>query len=588
MQAYGIEWNAGDKAQIEATLCRHGGRLKHGGKVIGNGLEYHFKALIKELAPWFAWHIYSNLIVDCWCKHDTIGIAGPASCSKTFSLAMCAYAEFFIRPKGTSIIMSSTTLEGLKLRVWGAMVEILTKVKERRPWAPGYLVASERRIYPQEPSEEELRDPRDAIMGIACKSGDSWVNLGSYVGLKNDYVIGVFDEASLMPRVFWDSTSNLRKNPKTKFVACGNPKDHTDALGVICEPMTEDGGWEGLPYSEKTRTWRTRGTNSIAIQLSGYDSPNYNYPRGVNPYPYLITPEQMEDDAARYGKDSWQYLMQNVGVWPMGASSQRVITRAMCEKGNAFGEPLWQDDNQVHVLGLDAAYSGAGGDRTPLIHLAFGKDINNHPIIAIVDGPIIVPGNPQLRDSDGKLVPIEDQIAQFVMDYAKRHGIEPSKLGFDSTGRGSLVSSFAQMWSPSVVAIEFGGKPMERQAFQDRDELETDLYGKMVTSLWFAVASTIKYGQFRGLTNAIFEEGTMREWIKLPGGRIDVEKKEDTIKRMGRSPDLFDSLACGIEMARRHGFNIGAEVTASRRFGKPWWLKKKESWLKVLSKQVLR
>ena len=90
---------------------------------------------------------------------------------------MCAYAEFFIRPRGTSIIMSSTTLEGLKLRVWGAMVEILTKVKERRPWAPGYLVASERRIYPSEPSEAELRDPRDAIMGIACKSGDSWVGL---------------------------------------------------------------------------------------------------------------------------------------------------------------------------------------------------------------------------------------------------------------------------------------------------------------------------------------------------------------------------------------------------------------------------
>jgi hypothetical protein len=80
----------------------------------------------------------------------------------------------------------------------------------------------------------------------------------------------------------------------------------------------------------------------------------------------------------------------------------------------------------------------------------------------------------------------------------------------------------------------------------------------------------------------------MREWIKLPGGRIDVEKKEDTIKRMGRSPDLFDGLACGIEVARRNGFNIGAEATATKRHGKPWWLKKKESWLEVLSKQVLR
>ena len=157
-----------------------------------------------------------------------------------------------------------------------------------------------------------------------------------------------------------------------------------------------------------------------------------------------------------------------------------------------FGEPLWLDDKQIHVLGLDAAYSGAGGDRTPLIHLAFGKDVHNHPIIAIVDGPIIIPGNAQLRDSMGRLVPIEDQIAQFVMDYAKANGIEPSMLGFDSTGRGSLVSSFAKMWSPSVVAIEFGGRPHKRIALQDRDELEDELYGKMVTSLWFAAANVSK------------------------------------------------------------------------------------------------
>ena len=176
----------------------------------------------------------------------------------------------------------------------------------------------------------------------------------------------------------------------------------------------------------------------------------------------------------------------------------------MCEKGNAFGEPLWEDDQQIHVLGLDAAYSGAGGDRTPLIHLAFGKDIHHHPIIAIVDGPIIVPGNPQLRDSEGRLVPIEDQIAKFVMDYAIKYGIEPSRLGFDSTGRGSLVSSFARLWSPSVTAIEFGGRPHERKAIQDREEKETELYGKMVTSLWFAVANTISYGQMRKLPTAVF------------------------------------------------------------------------------------
>ena len=79
----------------------------------------------------------------------------------------------------------------------------------------------------------------------------------------------------------------------------------------------------------------------------------------------------------------------------------------------------------------------------------------------------------------------------------------------------------------------------------------------------------------------------MREWVNLPGGKIDVEKKEDTIKRMGRSPDLFDALACGIEVARRNGFNIGAEATAKKRFGRTWWMKKRDEWMKTVNKQVL-
>lgn len=588
MQAYGIEWNAGDKAQVEATLCRHGGRMKWGDKVIGNGLEYHFKALIKELAPWFSFNIYSNHIIEAWCNHDSIGIMGPAACGKTETSAICAYATLFIWPKGTTILISSITQKGLKNRIWNAMTRIVRRVQERRPWAPGYIVDSEFKIFPTSSDGSEPSNPIDAIIGVACKSGDQFVGLANYVGVHNDRVILIADEASLMPRAFYDSTSNLRKAPSFKLVAMGNPKDTTDVLGIVCEPERALGGWDGLPYSDRTRKWKTIGKNGIALQLSGLDSPNFDYPRGVNPFPYLITPEHIDEDAERYTRESWQFQMMDLGVMPKGASSQRIITRAICESGNAFGEPLWQDDHQVHVLGLDAAYSGAGGDRTPLIHLAFGKDINGHPIIAIVDGPIIVPGNPQLRDSENRLVPIEDQIAQFVMDYAKRHNIDPSKLGFDSTVRGSLVSSFARMWSPSVVAIEFGGKPMERQALQDRDEKENELYGKMVTSLWFAVASTIKYGQMRGLPMSVFEEGTMREWIKLPGGKVDVEKKEDTIKRMGRSPDLFDALVCGIEVARRNGFNIGAEVTATKRFGKPWWLKKRDEWMKVVNKQVLR
>jgi len=48
----------------------------------------------------------------------------------------------------------------------------------------------------------------------------------------------------------------------------------------------------------------------------------------------------------------------------------------------------------------------------------------------------------------------------------------------------------------------------------------------------------------------------MREWKEVAGGRIEVETKDETKERMGKSPDLFDQLVTAIEGARRRGFQI--------------------------------
>ena len=45
----------------------------------------------------------------------------------------------------------------------------------------------------------------------------------------------------------------------------------------------------------------------------------------------------------------------------------------------------------------------------------------------------------------------------------------------------------------------------------------------------------------------MMEEGMMREWGITRDGKTDVENKDKTKVRMGRSPDLFDSLVVAIE-----------------------------------------
>lgn len=716
MHRYGLDWTYTDEAQVEAAMYRAGGYKVVDGIKSGEGQLFHFKRLISLLCPWFSWHKYSEMLVDAWVNNDIIGVAGPASTGKTFSVAMFCYAEFFCRPRGTSIIMSSIDLKGLKLRVWGAMVEILHKVKQRRPNAPGYLVPSEIRIYPTEPTDEEKNDPRDAIMGVACRQGDQWVGIGcfpagtlvdtpfgqmkiesirvgqsiynslgivdvlqthrrisdrlvkvhnsfgqeitctpnhefktikgwvaadnltrgdsliglngsqpmiveveelknvkpldvydlgvvghhysvdgilvhnSYVGVKNDQIIGAFDECSLMGAGFWDSIANLRKNPRTKFVGMGNPKDHYDALGKICEPAC---GWESLPESVHSRTWKTRN-GGIAVQISGIDTPNGIGADGVkcpglNRFPYLITPEQIEQDKLMYGEDSWQFQMMDLGVFPKTSSSRRVITREICEKGNAFGEPLWDGVTKTQdYVGIDAAYSGVGGDRSPLIHIRTGKDINGIPIVAVVNGPLLIPVSSGLKDQDDKLIPAEQQIAQYVMDYCSARGVPASHVGYDSTGRGSLAHAFALLWARDTAAVEFGGLPPDDRLVMAHDEkTEREAYGKFVTALWFAWRNLIVQGQMRKLPMSVFEEGTMREFLIGKAGKTDVEPKEDTKKRLGRSPDLADALVVAIEVARRNGFQIGKVASKSVAESVKWLEKKAFDWRKLRQSEVL-
>jgi hypothetical protein len=413
---------------------------------------------------------------------------------------------------------------------------------------------------------DDARDFRDGVIGIAVRVGGSFVGLSNFVGLKNDVVILIADEASLMGRGFLDAVPNLRKNPVFKLIALGNPKDTTDCLGIISEPASEDGGWSGFEHIEQTRTWRTRAPGGIAIQLCGYDSPNYDYPRGVNPYVGIITPEQIEADLAYYGKDSLQFSMMNLGLYPKDGGTRRVITRTLCEKNFAFEEPVWENNQFVTIAGLDAAYSGVGGDRCVLTIMRYGRDIGGKNVIAYAVPPILVPtGMKRVRETGG-LMTVEELIADFVAEKCKEHGVEPHRFGLDSTGRGTLVSALAQRWSPSVIPVEFGGRPGERiMALEGDKRMEKDAYGKMVTALWFASRAVVESGQMRALPTEVMEEGTMREWGINRDGKTDVETKDKTKVRMGRSPDLWDSLVVAIEVARRTGFQISNSSVALLR-----------------------
>ncbi len=561
---YGLEWgrHVPDIA-MERDCILHGGQWKlRSGKVAGLGMFYHFKAFMTCLWPWITWHRWADLQLECYLKYRLIGQLGPASSGKTFMASAFCLADYYLYPWCTTVLVSSTTRESLEMRILGEIKKLHRSAKEIHDFIPGNLIEGKQRIVTDDRSiAQEGRDFRNGIVGVAVKRGQDFQGMVEFVGIKNKRLRMVGDELQFLPPSFMDSVANLNKNPDFKGIYGGNPKDTTDALGKLCEPAAHLGGWDaGIDQVPKTKTWEIRFPDGVCIQLVGTDSPNLDGKLGIP----LITQKDIDADIAFYGKESLQFSMMDQGMMPRGQGLRRVITRQMCVKFHAIEEPVWRDSIRTHIIGLDAAYKGIGGDRCVMVHLEFGLNAQDFPIMSIVSVTLV----PVAVTEGSDLA--EDQIARFVMLKCQETGIAPENVFFDSTGRGTLMSAFARLWSPNVVPVEFGAQPSDRPVAEGVEISCKDYYSKFVSELWFQVRLIIESGQMRNMTEDLIAEGCYREFGYTEKHKVEVETKEEMKEKSGRSPDLFDALATACHGAINRGFVIRRTVLERRPVNDAW------------------
>jgi hypothetical protein len=285
---YGAIWPASAGAlDVEMACIKRGGKWKNKvGQLCGLGLYHHYKEMQKILWPKKKWHRWNELTAEGIHRASDHWVMGPASSGKTHEAALYGLCTYFVFPDETTVLVSSTDSRSLELRVWGEIKKHWAKARERFEWLPGHEIGSKQMIT-TDGRDAESRDFRNGIVGIPCVVGGTFVGIGKYVGIKNNRMILIADESQFMSKGFFDGISNLNKNPGFQCIALGNPKERTDALGLICEPADEDGGWDGVDDSEKTKVWRTRFANGRCVQLVGTDSPNYDVPEDQPP-PYPV------------------------------------------------------------------------------------------------------------------------------------------------------------------------------------------------------------------------------------------------------------------------------------------------------------
>lgn len=558
-QKYGVQfnWDTTD-LEIEFWMIRKGQQWL---EARGFSLFQHYKEAQRLMWPEEDHHRWSDLILKEILQNDITVLQGAKDSGKTHGMCKFGLTDYFCFPDETLIVVSSTDIRSLEGRVWGDMKAMFVKAHTLHPWLPGNVLDSKHAICTDDLDDESViaRDMRKGILCIPCKtSSGGQTNISAYVGMKQKRRRYLADEFQFMSLSMYESLGNANSGD-FKMVVAGNPLGQGDPLDLIGEPI---GGWLAMPEPTKTATWdNMRFLRSRTVNLVGTDSPNFDFDQSLPPkYSYLTNQDSIARTVAGYGPDSHQFYSQCKGVRRSGLNARRVITRELCAVNNAFEQPIWEGDAPIKIFALDAAYGGIGGDRCIGGHLEFGR---------CMDGKtrILVKPFHQVPVSVKKLESPEDQIALWVKQYCDANGIPYENGYYDSTGRGSLGLAFARMDMVKINPVEFGGAATDRPVSMDlfiydektrerRLKKCSEHYRKFVTELWWSVRIVIESDQMRGMTEEIVADGCMREWKEVAGAKIEIEPKEDTKLRMGKSPDIFDWLVTAVEGARRKGFQI--------------------------------
>lgn len=563
---YGARWPGADNStdsllKIEMSCIQHGGQWQDkSGKTCGLGKYKHFQNMRKLIWPDLDSHRWQQLATQEMLSAKVCTLLGVGGSGKTHCAAALFLLDYWCFPYDTVVLISSIDLRGLDLRVWGEIKKLHESGQARFPWLSGHINDTKRACSTDDISDEEVRDLRKGIIAIPCVVSGKFVGLGKYIGIHQKRVRLVADEAQFMSGSFLSAFANLNQNPDFWSAVLGNPQDPTDPLGRAAEPKE---GWASYMAVEKTTCWDTKFFNGRCVNLVGPDSPNFDYDQSKPPrYPYLPNRKAMDEVISSFGPDSDEVHQQCVGNMRTGMLLRRVVTRDLCRQFKAQDDVIWRGRTLTRVYFVDAAY---GGDRCVAGYCEFGEDIEGKQIFN-VKKPKIIP----IKVGKGMA---EDQIANYVKEDCDAAGIPPENMGHDATGRGSLGTALARVWSAQTNPIEFGGVPTDRPVSLDmfvRDPgtkqqrllLCSEHYAWFVTELWYSLRYCIEASQMRNLPEDVMEELCMREWKRVGGNRIQVEPKSGTSEkpgmkqRTGRSPDLGDWLAGCLEMARRKGFNI--------------------------------
>jgi hypothetical protein len=334
----------------------------------------------------------------------------------------------------------------------------------------------------------------DELVAFGSKPAD--YDPTAFQGIHARYVLVVIDEACGVPEDIFRAAGSLAGNEHSRLLAIGNPDDPASYFATICKPGS---GWH-------------------SIHVDGLQSPNFT----GEPIPdelrdLLLSPVYVQELRDEVGEDSAVYISKVRGLFPEN-TTDGVVPLSWVRACQRL-EQQWAPDQLLPVeLGMDV---GAGGDETVL------------------------------RERRGwvagrtwrKRTPDWVEAVALVLDALQETGATRVKVDVVGIGWG-VVGRLQELRAEGRHAAEIVPVNVGAQATA-LDEQRKPKFPHLRDQLWWEIGRELSRSQAWDL--AAVDDTTVAQLIaptysRDSAGRIKVEPKADTRKRLKRSPDDADAL----------------------------------------------
>lgn len=487
-------------------------------------------------------------------------IPGGASMSKSYGCGVYFFLEWVSDPEYTTVKVLGPSEQHLQDNLFSHLVELWRSSRIPLPGRIGDLFIG-----------LDLRQRRSSISGVVIPLGRK--PSGRLQGAKRfprrqaHPVHGalsrmriLLDEAENIPQGIWSDVDNVLANSEgttgLKIACAYNPKDSSLPLGVRAEP---EGGWRMFDLETSYDWVSARGWR--VIRLDGEKSENVVQDRIV--FPGLQHKEGLDALAqSSGGRDSASYHTFGRGAYPQKGAAFTIIPATTINR-LAATEVFWLD-KPLKVSGIDLALEG--GDKAihvgGLLGLSLGYKLPKsieHP-----DGQEVRfkgnHGRPAARwmayATEMKTLDRGETVAmaRSCKLAAQSYGTAPQNVCCDRTGHGAGVHDLLlEIWSPLVAGVNFSQSATHRKILAEDQQFCDDLYLRLVTELWFAMARWSEFDVLKVapeiLTGEVSNQLGSRQF--KPGLKNRVEGKKEYRMRTGQgSPDEADGITLFVHACR--------------------------------------